>query len=106
MHDGAGPESNADYKKGLALLEGGKHQAAVRLLEELAKQNPHVQAFQVVRTYAIGCLRQAAGDEQDATRHFRRTLAMDPYFGPARQALENMQKQKKPESFLGRLFGK
>ncbi len=97
-------ETRADIQKGRDLLEKGKCQAAFRLLDELTTKNPRVLEFQVLRSYAIGCLRQLAGDESEAAHHYRRTLAMDPYFEPAREKLNGLS--RKNESFLSRLFHK
>jgi hypothetical protein len=92
------------FNKCQRLLENERYDAALRLLVDLTEKCPSVLQYRAVHAYALGQVRHQAGDPKDAESYFRRCLAIDPFYQPARDALAKL-KESTP-SLWSRLFNR
>lgn len=77
------PTAASAFRQGLAELERGNYEAAVKALRKAAAENPQAAETH----YRLGLAYQGLGDEASALVHLRKAVALDGSFAPAREAL-------------------
>lgn len=101
-------ERAREFREGQKLLKQGKPGEARELFRKLAISMPGEKKLRVYMHYAWGREHQGAGRFDDAAAELRRALKLDPSFGDAIDAMDEVEAaraavEKQPGVF-GRLF--
>jgi hypothetical protein len=107
-------ERDAQFEAGVLALKRGDLGTALDTFKKIAGERPGERRYRLYLTYARGKKFEVERKDPEAEAEYRRALALDSSFEPARKSLEELKARQSPDGgddknksgFLSRFFGK
>jgi len=77
----------------LEFVDRGEWRSAYESVDALLEEFPRARTLAVYRAYIVGSSLSRCGHASRSEREFRKALAMDPFFEPARAAMRTRHKR-------------
>jgi Flp pilus assembly protein TadD len=96
------------FEEAVAKLKRGDLGSALETFQRIAAERPGERKYRLYLTYTRGRVYLLERRDEDAQSEFRRALAIDGTFEPARKALESMKGPPEDDrgGFFKKFFGK